>query len=245
VAKRERSNGWIWFASVFFYPACRLLARRVNRGVRNIPAEGGALLVMNHISHVDPVYDSVFVHKQRRVPHFLAKNTLWKPPFVSRVLTGTGQIPVYRGSMDAQDSLRDANLALREGKFVVIYPEGTISRDPDGWPMVSRTGVARLALDNDIPVIPAARWGTLDILDYYRKRFRPLPRGVVTTVVGEPVDLSAYRGQPVTPEVLREVTALLMRRVAELLGEIRDATPPAEPYRPGAAARQRDAASGS
>jgi 1-acyl-sn-glycerol-3-phosphate acyltransferase len=246
VAKRERSGGWVWLAAVFFYPLTRLLARRVNRGVENIPATGGGLLVMNHISHIDPMYDAVFVHKQRRVPRFLAKNTLWKPRVVRWLMTGAGQIPVYRGSVDAQDSLRDANAGLREGKLVLIYPEGTITRDPAGWPMRSRTGVARLALENDVPVIPAARWGTIAILDYYQKKFRPLPRGLVTTVVGEPVDLSAYRGKPITPDVLREVTALLMRRVADLLGEIREETPPAEPYRPGAARRhQQDAASES
>ncbi|HWE89324.1 MAG TPA: lysophospholipid acyltransferase family protein [Pseudonocardiaceae bacterium] len=246
MAKREHSNGWVWFAALFFYPLTRLLARRVNRGVENIPATGGALLVMNHISHIDPMYDAVFVHKLRRVPRFLAKNTLWKSRVVRQVMTRTGQIPVYRASSDAQDSLRDANTALREGKLVIIYPEGTITRDPDGWPMLSRTGVARLALDNDVPVIPAARWGTLAILDFYQKKFRPLPRGVVTTSVGEPVDLAAYRGKPVTPEALREVTALVMRQVTGLLGETRGETPPVEPFRPGAARRhQQDTASGS
>ncbi|HEX7659140.1 MAG TPA: lysophospholipid acyltransferase family protein [Pseudonocardiaceae bacterium] len=229
MAKQERGF-WIWFAAAVLHPVCWLFARRVNRGVHNIPSEGGGLLVMNHVSHIDPIYDGVFVHRLHRLPHFLAKNTLWKGWFLSHVMDGCGQIPVYRSSAGAQDSLRDANQALRDGKIVVIYPEGTITRDPDGWPMKSRTGVARLALNNDIPVIPAARWGTLAMVDFYRKKFHLFPRGKVTTVVGEPIDLSAYRGRPITPGLLHEVTELIMHRVAELVGEIRGETPPPELY---------------
>jgi 1-acyl-sn-glycerol-3-phosphate acyltransferase len=230
---REKSGIYAWFAAVFFYPICRLLARRINRGTESVPRQGGVILVMNHVSHIDPVFDAVFVHKLRRLPHFLAKESLFKPPVVRQVLYGSGQIPVYRGSTDARDSLRDANTALADGALVVIYPEGTITKQPDGWPMFSRTGVARLALDNDVPVVPAARWGTKDILDGYNKKFRPFPRHTVSTYVGEPIDLSAYRGKPHNTQVLREVTDLLMGKVTELLIDIRGGQPPAEVFRPG------------
>lgn len=232
MARREKGGFWIWFAATFFYPLCRLLARRHNSGTDRIPAQGGALLVMNHISHIDPVYDSVFVHKQRRIPHFLAKESLFRPPLVGTVMYGTGQIPVYRGSTDAKDSLRDANAALQAGKLVVIYPEGTITKQPEGWPMYSRTGVARLALENDVPVIPVARWGTLAIFDGYHRKFRPFPRHDVTTAVGEPVDLTAYRDKPVNTQVLREVTDLLMGEVTSLVAQIRGETPPTQTFRP-------------
>ncbi|HEY4453863.1 MAG TPA: 1-acyl-sn-glycerol-3-phosphate acyltransferase, partial [Pseudonocardiaceae bacterium] len=69
---REHSGGWVWFASSIFYPLCRLLAKRINKGTERMPARGPVILVMNHISHLDPVYDSVFVHKMRRTPRFLA-----------------------------------------------------------------------------------------------------------------------------------------------------------------------------
>lgn len=232
MARREKGGFWIWFAATFFYPLCRVLARRENSGTERIPQQGGALLVMNHISHIDPVYDSVFVHKQRRIPHFLAKDSLFRPPLVRQVMYGTGQIPVYRGTTDAKDSLRDANAALAAGKVVIIYPEGTITKQPEGWPMYARTGVARLALAHDVPVIPVARWGTRDILDGYHRKFRPFPRHDVVTVVGEPADLSAYREQPVTTRVLREVTDLLMADVTALVAQIRGETPPAETFRP-------------
>jgi 1-acyl-sn-glycerol-3-phosphate acyltransferase len=229
---RERGGFWIWFAAAFLHPLCWLLARRVNRGTDQIPAAGAALLVLNHVSHLDPLYDAVFVHRCRRIPHFLAKDSLFRPLLLKQVMYGTGQIPVYRGTSDARAALREASEALEQGKIVVIYPEGTVTREPDHWPMFSRTGVARLALDHDVPVIPIARYGTQDILDLYAKKFRPLPRGQVTTVVGEPVDLAKYRNPDGESDghTLREVTDLLMTRVTELAAEIRGATPPAEFY---------------
>jgi 1-acyl-sn-glycerol-3-phosphate acyltransferase len=234
VVARERSGFWVWFAATFFYPLCTILARRQNRGTERIPRQGGAILVLNHVSHIDPMYDAVFVHKQRRVPHFLAKESLFKPLLMKQVLYGSGQIPVYRGSTDAKGSLRDANAALAAGKIVVIYPEGTITKQPDGWPMYARTGVARLALDNDVPVLPIARWGTKAILDGYSKKFRPFPRHEVITVVGEPIDLSAYRGKPVTTKELREVTDLVMAEVTTMVAQLRGETPPTEVFRPSA-----------
>ncbi|HEX5114442.1 MAG TPA: lysophospholipid acyltransferase family protein [Pseudonocardiaceae bacterium] len=233
---REKGGFWIWFASAFFHPLCRLLARRENTNTEHIPQQGAVLLVMNHISHIDPVYDAVFVHRLHRLPHFLAKESLFRPPLVRQVMRGTGQIPVYRGTTDAKGSLRDADAALAEGKLVIIYPEGTITKEPDGWPMYARTGVARLALANDVPVIPVARWGTRDILDGYHRRFRPFPRHDVVTMVGEPMDLTAYREKlvdrpPTLPE-LREVTDLLMAEVTGMVARIRGETPPAEVFRP-------------
>jgi len=232
VVAREKSGFWVWFAAAFFYPLCRILARRENRNTDRIPRDGGAILVLNHVSHLDPMYDAVFVHKLRRVPRFLAKDSLFKPFLLKQVLYGSGQIPVFRGSADAKDSLRAANEALAAGKMVLIYPEGTITKDPDGWPMYARTGVARLALDNDVPVIPIGRWGTRAILDGYHRKFRPFPRHDVVTVVGEPVDLSAYRGKPVGQRDMREVTDLLMRDVTALVAQVRGETPPTKAFRP-------------
>jgi 1-acyl-sn-glycerol-3-phosphate acyltransferase len=197
-----------------------------------IPREGSALLVFNHVSYLDPIYDAVFVYEAGRVPRFLAKNTLWKLPLAGTVLAGTGQIPVYRGTAEAGQSLRAAHQALSDGEVVAIYPEGTITRDPDGWPMHSRVGVARLALENDVPVIPVARWGTLEVYDHYGKRFRPFPRKRITIKVGEPIDLSAYREGRQDSGNLREVTEEIMSRVRDLLAEIRGEQAPSTFYVP-------------
>jgi 1-acyl-sn-glycerol-3-phosphate acyltransferase len=223
---KEKGGFWVGFAAAIFYPATALLARRRNVHAERIPRHGAALVVLNHVSHLDPVYDAVFMHEQGRVPRFLAKHSLWNVPPLGTVLRGAAQIPVYRGTADAQQSLRAAHDALESGKLVVIYPEGTITRDPDGWPMNSRTGVARLALAHDVPVIPVARWGTVSIYDHYKKKFRPFPRKTVTTLVGEPVDLSAYRDKPQDLALLREATDLLMNNVKNLLAEVREEQAP-------------------
>ncbi|GAA2779266.1 lysophospholipid acyltransferase family protein [Saccharopolyspora taberi] len=223
---------WLGLARRVFYPLTGLLARTSVTGLHNIPAEGPALLVFNHVSHLDPVFDAVTVHRSARVPRFLAKHTLWNVPVLRNVLVGVEQIPVYRGTADAQKSLRDAHQAMEKGKVIVIYPDGTITKDPDGWPMTPKVGIARLALGHDVPVIPVARWGTRDIYDQYNKKFRPFPRKTVRFRFGEPLDLSAYRGREINNQLLREVTDLAMHRVRDLLGEIREEQPPAEYYSP-------------
>ena len=232
--RREKGGFWVGFAAMFFYPTSWLVGRTRYQGRENIPATGGAIIVANHISHIDPIFSGLVVHTARRVPRFLAKHSLWGVPVLGTVLRGTAQIPVYRDTADAQSSLRAGTAALNEGKVVVIYPEGTISRDPAGWPMRSRTGVARLALSTDVPVIPTVHWGTREVLDGYNKKFRPLPRTTITVRCGEPVDLSAYRGRPIDATLLREVTDLLMTRVRDLLADVRGEVAPPEFYRRGA-----------
>ncbi|MCI2423782.1 1-acyl-sn-glycerol-3-phosphate acyltransferase [Saccharopolyspora sp. K220] len=231
-SEKARGMGkfWLGLARAVCYPLTAALARVRVTGLHHIPAEGPALLVFNHVSHLDPIFDAVTVHRAGRVPRFLAKNTLWNVPVLKSVLVGVEQIPVYRGTSDAQKSLQDAHDALQRGKAIVIYPDGTITKDPDGWPMTPKVGVARLALAHDIPVIPAARWGTREIYDHYKKRFRPFPRKTVTFVIGEPLDLSAYRGMEHDTHALREATHLAMTRVRELLGEARGEQPPTEFY---------------
>jgi 1-acyl-sn-glycerol-3-phosphate acyltransferase len=242
-ARFEKSGLWVWLTAMIFYPIAWLGKIRPT-GAENIRRPGGILLVMNHISHLDPPVDAVFVHRNGRVPRFLAKESLFRAPVFKHLISRAGSIPVYRASAGAADSLVAAKEALREGKLVLIYPEGTISKDPAGWPMRSRTGVARLALDcveHDVPVVTAARWGTNDILNGYTKKFRPIPRKKIRIDVSEPVDLSAYRGKAPANDVLREITDLLMTRVRAQLAEIRDEPAPAEFFVPGRAKRQDSA----
>ena len=233
--RREEQGFWIAFCAAFFYPTGWLVGRSRFEGLEHIPAEGGVLVVANHVSHLDPIFSGLVVHRARRTPRFMAKHSLWGVPVLGSALRGSGQIPVYRESADAQQSLRAGTRALQEGKVVVIYPEGTITRDPDGWPMQSRTGVARLALSADVPVVPVVHWGTREVLDGYHRRFRPLPRKPITVRCGEPVDLSAYRGREIDATVLREVTDLIMARVRALLAEVRGEPAPAGFFRRGAA----------
>ena len=236
----EKSGFWVWVTAVVFYPIAWLGKARSN-GAENIRREGGVLLVMNHISHLDPPMDAVFVHRNGRVPRFLAKDSLFRMPVFKHMISGAGSIPVYRTSTAAGDSLVAAREALRDGKLVVIYPEGTITKDPDGWPMRSRTGAARLALEcleHDIPVFTVARWGTRDILNGYTRKFRPFPRKKVTHDVSAPVDLSEFKGREIDNRLLRDVTLFLMTRVRDQLAGLRGEPAPEEFYNPAKAKRK-------
>lgn len=233
---REKGGFWVGMCAVLFYPFTWLVSRWRIEGLDKVPATGPVLVVANHISYLDPVFSAVFVHRARRVPRFLAKASIWKVPVAGWTMAGSGQIPVYRDSADAQHSLRAGIQAMHDGKLVVIYPEGTITRDPAGWPMHSRTGVARLALAADVPVVPMVHWGTREIYDHYDgKKFRPLPRKDVVVRAGEPLDMSAYRDRPVDAALLREVTDYLMTGVRALLAEVRGEPAPTEFYRRGRA----------
>lgn len=228
---REKGGFWVGLAAAVFYPVGWLTGRRRYEGREHLPADRGALVVGNHISYLDPIHTSLWVHTARRVPRFLAKNSLWKVPLLGRILIGSGQIPVFRDTADAQQSLAAGIQALADGKIVIIYPEGTITRDPAGWPMRARTGVARMALASDAPVLPLVHWGTREVYDHYGKRFRPFPRTDMVVRAGDPVDLSAYRGRPVDTAVLREVTDLIMGSVRDLLAEVRGEPAPEDFFR--------------
>ena len=127
--------------------------------------------------------------------------------------------------------------ALAAGACVIVYPEGTASRDPDLWPMVGKTGAARLALTTSAPVIPIAHWGAQDVLPYGSKRPHLFPRKTVTMVAGPPVDLSAHAGQRLSASTLRAATAAIMADITALLAKIRQEVPPAAPWDPAAGGR--------
>lgn len=238
-ARFEKTGFWVWVTACIFYPLS-WIGKTTPTGAEHLRRPGGILLVMNHVSHLDPPVDAVFVHRNGRVPRFLAKESLFRTPVFKHLIGRAGSIPVYRASASAGDSLVAAKEALRDGKLVLIYPEGTITKDPEGWPMHSRTGVARLALDcmeHDVPVVTAARWGTNKILNGYTKKFRPFPRKRVWFNVAAPVDMSVYRDRKVNNELLREVTDMLMNRVREQLAEIREEQAPTEFYAPSKAGK--------
>jgi hypothetical protein len=148
-----------------------------------------------------------------------------------------GQLPVYRGRGDAGLVLKQAEQALRAGAAVIVYPEGTATRDPGLWPMVGKTGAARLALTTGAPVIPIAQWGAQHILPYGTSKPHLFPRKTVRMVAGPPVDLSAYAGQRLGASTLRAATADIMADITALLAGLRQETPPAVPYDPAAAAQ--------
>ena len=120
------------------------LVTRHWEGMENIPATGGALVVANHISNFDVLVLGEYLIWSGRWPRFLAKEQIFKVPALGWVATNAGQIMVKRGGPDAFKAVEAAVEAVRAGKSVSIYPEGTITADPDGWPMTPRSGAARI-----------------------------------------------------------------------------------------------------
>jgi len=216
-------------------PLLLVLMRRRWAGLDHIPKAGGAIVAVNHNSYADPLALMHFVYRAGRWPHFLGKAELFRIPVFGRAILALGQIPVHRGTANAADALRDARAAIERGHCVVIYPEGTVTRDPDYWLMAGRTGAVRLALETGAPVIPIALWGAQEILGR-DGRVRLLPRRTVSVVAGPPVDLSAYAGEPQTIESLRQATDEVMRAIRRLLADIRGEQPPAAFFDPMAAA---------
>jgi 1-acyl-sn-glycerol-3-phosphate acyltransferase len=231
---RPGKNGrWFQLLAGIVKPFLWSFTRPDWHALDTVPAQGGVLLVANHVTVLDPLTLSHAVYDgAHRMPRFLAKSEIFAVPVIGYLLRRGGQIPVYRRTRDARTSLRDAETALRDGECVIIYPEGTCTADPQGWPMVSKTGVARLAMAGDAPVIPVAHWGAHRILGYHEKRPHLFPRKRIQVIAGEPIDLSRYRGVDLTPDLLREITDLMMSRVAALLGELRGEKPPPRPYDP-------------
>ena len=227
--RRGKAGPWYRFAVAVLKPCCLVMWRREASGLEHLPREGGMILAANHISHLDPIaVTDHALYDLRVVPRFMAKSTLFEGSgLVARVMRGAEQIPVHRHTADASKALDAAVAALARGETIVLYPEGTVSRDPDKWPMAGRTGVARLALLSGAPVVPLAQWGSQEILDSYRsKGFHPFPRRTVRFRLGPQVDLTDYAGRPLSAEVLRSATERVMDAITRELEVLRGAAAP-------------------
>lgn len=220
------------FAEMIVRPLVRLLTRHEWRGQANVPRTGGCLVVVNHTSYADPFVVAHYLVNVSRLPRFLGKESVFRIPLVGRILRSAGQIPVYRETADAARSYADAVAAIRAGECVVIYPEGTLTRDPDLWPMRGKTGAARVALETGCPVIPLAQWGSHRVLSPYGKNLRLLPPQEVVVAAGPPVDLSAFAGRPLDAGVLAAATDAIMAALSEVVGDIRGTEPPTSRWDP-------------
>jgi 1-acyl-sn-glycerol-3-phosphate acyltransferase len=231
--RRYRGSGfWFGLAIAALWPFAMFGTRIELRGGEHVPQTGGALLALNHLSDVDPLFNTAFAICNGRMPRFLAKSELWNVPVVRSVLAGGGHIPVYRESARATEAYREAIAAVQRGEIVAVYPEGTYTADPTGWPMRAKNGIGKLALVTGAPVIPVANWGTQDLLPADASRPRMLPRKRITIVAGPPVDLSRWLGGPRTRTALDGATAAIMADVTALLAEIRGEEPPTQAYDP-------------
>jgi 1-acyl-sn-glycerol-3-phosphate acyltransferase len=192
-------------------------------GLENIPREGPALIAANHTSYFDPLAHALAVVEAGRRPRFMAKKELYDNWFMGRLLRGAHQIPVDRGS-GSRAPIEAAVGALREGEVVMIFPEGTVTTNPDHTPMRGKTGVARIALEADVPVIPSAVWGAHQVVQKGGQKGLTFGRPIWAKI-GAPIDLSDSLDRRNDPEALRAATDGVMAEISRLVADLRSRYP--------------------
>jgi 1-acyl-sn-glycerol-3-phosphate acyltransferase len=233
VRKLQQKRGWAWNIAVpLVKPLLLATTTRTWVGGEKLPETGGCIVVFNHVSHVDPLIAAHFVYDHGRLPRYLAKSGLFKNRVLGFFLTAAGQIPVERLTKSAVGAYDAAVAAVRNGECVVVYPEGTLTRDPAQWPMTGKTGAARIALETGCPVIPVGQWGPQQLLAPYARRPNLFPRKHITMRAGDPVDLSDLVALPRTPEVVQQATDRIMAALTEQVALIRGEVAPAERFDP-------------
>ncbi|MEO5653181.1 MAG: lysophospholipid acyltransferase family protein [Marmoricola sp.] len=233
VRKLQDKRGWAFGTVVAVWmPALGLMTRREVIDGELIPATGGCVVVVNHVSHVDPMSFGLFLHDHGRLVRYLAKDALFHMPVIKHLAKGAKQIPVSRATQGAASAFDAAVEAVREGECIGVYPEGTITKDPEGWPMRGKTGAARIALATGCPVVPVGQWGVQELLPAYSLRLRPFPPKTIRFKVGHPVDLADLIGKPVTNAVLHEATDRIMAAITALVEDLRGERAPTERFDP-------------
>ena len=202
-------------------PLMLLLTRRDWKGAENFPATRGFVVCPNHLSHVDVFAFAHFLYDNGHPPFFLAKSGVFKIPIIGRLVRAAQQIEVHRGTSHAAEAFSAAVAAVQEGKCIPIFPEGTLTRDPQMWPMTAKTGAARVALTTRCPVIPVAQWGPQEIQAPYAKELRLFPRKTMRMRAGPPVDLSDLYDKPLVAATLSEATNRIMDAITRELEVLR------------------------
>lgn len=228
----KRRPSIFWVLAALILPLWSLMVRYRFTRSSALPKTGPFILAPNHYSEIDPIAIGAAVWHLGRVPRFMAKASLFKIPVFGSLLRASGQIPVQREGGSAGNPMGAANQLIENESGVIVYPEGTLTRDPDLWPMRGKSGAVRLALESGIPLIPVAHWGTQKLMPRYGKGIHPFPRKTIEVSVGTPLDLSRFAGKPVDHRVVTEATKLLMDAITELLEELRGEEAPAERWDP-------------
>ena len=213
-------------------PVLNAISKHEWEGAPNIPATGPVIVASNHISYADVLFLTQFLYLNGRAPRYIGKKSLFEIPIIGRILYAAEQIPVDRESQDASRALDHAVACLVAGHMVGVYPEGTLTRDENLWPMVAKTGIARLSILTQAPVIPVAAWGPQRVLPPYSKKVRMWPRTKIIYRAGPAIDLSRWYGKIDDPQALIEATAEVMRTLTTMLEEIRGESAPELPVDP-------------
>lgn len=220
------------FCSKVVIPLLNAVTKRTWQGAENIPKSGPAIIISNHMSYADVLFFAQFLFKNGRAPRFIGKRSVFNVPVIGRILLAAGQIPVDRESTHASKALDHAIAALKAGHLIGIYPEGTLTRDENLWPMVAKTGAARLAIITQLPIVPVAAWGIAEVLPPYNKVPRIWKRSKITLRAGEAIDMSPWYGKQDDPVALAQATAHMMDVLTTLLEEIRGEKRPTQIFNP-------------
>jgi 1-acyl-sn-glycerol-3-phosphate acyltransferase len=226
---RRQHLGFAYRITVaILWPLMRVIVKWDVEGAERLTdAEGGIIVAPNHTSWFDPPVVAFALWQADRPPRFLGKESVFRVPVFGWIIAHAGQIPVYRESTEARTAIRDALAALDDGQCVVVYPEGTITRDPDIWPMSAKTGAVRLALASGRPLFPMVQWGTHFVMGPYKKELRILPRKTIRIRVGDPIDLSDLDHASPDAATLTRGGDRLMDAITAMLADIRQEEPPA------------------
>lgn len=210
-------------------PFLKVVSRQHVTGTENIPATGGFIAVANHLSDLDSLTAMRALVDVDVPAYSLAKSSLFEVPVLGHVFKAGGQIPVYRETANAGNALIEAERRLRAGDVIMVFPEGTLSRDPLLWPMTGKTGAARLAMATGAPILPMGQWGAQDIIDSFGGGFHPFPRKDVRILIGKTFDLTAYGSDTTDYDAVRAATAEIMRTITGLVEQLRGEKAP-RPY---------------
>ena len=216
-------SGFYAFAKGVLTPIMTPWVKFTVTGEENLPTEGGFLLVSNHLSNVDPLCLCWYFMKRNTAVRFLAKKSMFSVPVFGWIIKGMGLIPVNRDS-NPSAVLAPTREDLTAGEVVGIYPEGTLTRDPDQWPMEFKSGAARLALDTGVTVIPLSQWGPQDIMAPYNAKGMDMrPGRRISYHFGAPVDLSDLIGPAGSEDhdAVNAATARILQAVREGVGQLR------------------------
>jgi 1-acyl-sn-glycerol-3-phosphate acyltransferase len=206
-----------WVVKAILTPILRTLFRPWVEGSQHVPVSGPAIFASNHLSFSDSIFLPLVV--PRKIT-FLAKSDYFTGKGLKGKLTkgffaGVGQVPIDRsGGAASEAALRTALRILGEGKLLGLYPEGT--RSPDGRLYRGKTGIARMALEAGVPVIPVAMINT-DVVQPTGKKIPKLGR--VGVRIGKPLDFSRYAGMESDRFVLRSITDEIMYELMLLSGQ--------------------------
>ena len=205
-----------WVLKAILKPILRVLYGVRVEGLENVPRKGPAIIAANHLSFLDSFFIPMVVN--RRKVTYLAKADYFKSWKTSWFFKMAGQIPIDRtGGEKSERALRTALRVLKEGKLLGIYPEGT--RSPNDKLHRGRTGVARLALAAQVPIIPCGLIGTLEVMPPDTKLPKLFGRPKVVVRFGRPLELSRFAGQERDRFVLRSITDELMYEIMMLSGQ--------------------------